>query len=85
MVGKQESLEAILDELTVEGELYEKLEDNAVRCTACAHRCLIREGRRGICHVRFNQRGKLWVPAGYVSALNVDPTEKKPFFHVYPG
>ena len=80
-------LEQILDELTVEGELYEKLDTtrNTVRCHACAHRCLIHEGRRGICHVRFNQGGVLRVPAGYVSALNVDPTEKKPFFHVLPG
>ena len=80
-------LEQILDELTVEGALYEKLDAtrNAVRCHACAHRCLINEGRRGICHVRFNQDGVLRVPSGYVSALNVDPTEKKPFFHILPG
>jgi pyruvate formate lyase activating enzyme len=79
------TLEQVLDELTVEGELYEKLENNAVRCYACAHRCVIKEGRRGICHVRFNQGGMLRVPAGYVGALNVDPTEKKPFFHILPG
>jgi pyruvate formate lyase activating enzyme len=75
----------ILDPLTVEGELYEKLEGNAVRCYACGHRCLIRPGRRGICQVRFNQDGKLHVPWGYVAALQVDPIEKKPFFHVFPG
>ena len=79
------SLEQILDELTQDGELYEKLDDRAVRCHACAHRCLIKEGRRGICHVRFNAAGTLRVPAGYVAALNVDPTEKKPFFHILPG
>jgi len=87
MAGENLMLEQILDELTVEGKLYEKLDAtrNAVRCYACAHRCLINEGRRGICHVRFNQGGVLRVPSGYVSALNVDPTEKKPFFHVLPG
>ena len=37
------NLADILDRLTVEGELYEKLEDNALRCFACAHRCLIRQ------------------------------------------
>ncbi len=74
-----------LDRLTVEGELYEKLDDNAVRCYACGHRCLIRDGRRGICQVRFNRQGRLQVPWGYVAALQVDPIEKKPFFHVYPG
>lgn len=74
-----------LDRLTIEGELYEKLDDNAVRCYACGHRCLIREGKRGICQVRFNREGRLYVPYGYVAALQVDPIEKKPFFHVYPG
>ncbi len=74
-----------LDELTVEGTLYEQLPDNAVRCFACGHRCLIREGKRGICQVRFNQGGKLRVPWGYVAALQSDPIEKKPFNHVMPG
>lgn len=79
------NLAETLDQLTVEGELYENLADNALRCTACGHRCLIREGRRGICKVRFNQDGKLKVPWGYVAALQVDPVEKKPFFHILPG
>ena len=74
-----------LDKLTVEGEIYEKLEDNAVRCYACGHRCMIREGKRGICQVRFNQGGELHVPSGYVAALQSDPVEKKPFFHVLPS
>ena len=52
----------ILDDLTQAGELYEALEDGSLRCTACAHRCLIREGNRGICKVRFNQGGELRVP-----------------------
>lgn len=75
----------LLDKLTVEGELYEKLDDNAVRCYACAHRCLIRDGRRGICQVRFNKDGKLMVPWGYVAGMQADPIEKKPFFHLLPG
>jgi pyruvate formate lyase activating enzyme len=74
-----------LDSLTVEGELYEKLEENALRCFACGHRCLIREGKRGICQVRFNEGGRLRVPWGYVGALQSDPIEKKPFSHVMPG
>jgi pyruvate formate lyase activating enzyme len=62
------NLAQTLDQLTVEGELYESLANDAVRCYACGHRCLIREGRRGICQVRFNQKGKLQVPWGYVAA-----------------
>jgi len=79
------NLVEILDSLTTQGELVEKQPDNTVRCTACGHRCLIREGRRGICQVRFNQGGNLRVPWGYVAALQADPIEKKPFFHVLPG
>jgi len=79
------SLEEHLDSMTTEGELYERLEDGSLRCYACGHRCLIKPGRRGICKVRFNEDGILRVPWGYVAALQVDPTEKKPFFHLYPG
>ena len=76
----------ILDQLTVENmELAEARVDHTVRCYACAHRCLIREGRRGICQVRFNRGGKLYVPWGYVAALQADPIEKKPFYHLLPG
>jgi len=67
------------------GTLYEKLPGNKVRCYACAHQCLILDGLRGICKVRYNQGGTLMVPHGYVGALQCDPTEKKPFFHVFPG
>jgi pyruvate formate lyase activating enzyme len=85
MATQTVALGELLNQLTVEGTLYEKLPDNAVRCYACAHRCLIRDGREGICRVRFNQGGRLYVPHGYVGALQVDPTEKKPFFHILPG
>lgn len=75
----------VLDSLTIDGELYEKLTYGSVRCFACGHRCLIRPGKRGICKVRFNQDGVLRVPYGYVSGLQVDPIEKKPFFHFLAG
>lgn len=75
----------VLNRLTHEGELYEQLPNNEVRCHACGHRCLIRDGRRGVCKVRFNQDGKLRVPWGYVAGLQADPIEKKPFSHLLPG
>jgi pyruvate formate lyase activating enzyme len=75
-----------LARLTVEGELYERLPDRRVRCLACGHRCLVPEGRDGVCRVRFNQGGILRVPHGYVAGgLALDPIEKKPFFHALPG
>jgi pyruvate formate lyase activating enzyme len=84
---KSAPLAAVLDSMTVEGaaELTEHLDDDALKCFACGHRCLIKEGKRGICKVRFNEGGHLRVPANYVAALACDPTEKKPFFHVLPG
>lgn len=81
----RDTLQTLLEKFTEEGKLYEKLAHDKVRCFACGHRCLIPEGKQGICRVRFNQGGKLLVPSGYVAALQVDPIEKKPFFHVLPG
>lgn len=74
----------MLDQRTAPGSLY-AVEGNALRCFACGHRCLIGEGKRGICKVRSNVAGELRVPWGYVAALQCDPVEKKPFFHVHPG
>ncbi len=78
-------LSRVIDPMVREGTLYEKLADNVVYCYACGHRCKIKDGARGICQVRYNLGGKLYVPWGYVAALQSDPTEKKPFYHLYPG
>ena len=60
--------------------------DGSVRCGVCAHRCLVRPDRRGICGVRENRDGQLWSLAyGAVVAVGLDPIEKKPLFHVAPG
>lgn len=56
-----------------------------VRCYACGHRCPIPEGQAGVCKVRFNRGGVLYVPYGYVAGVQCDPIEKKPFFHAMPG
>lgn len=79
------TLEQVLAGLGREGELYDRLAEDRVRCYACGHRCLIPPGQRGICKVRWNEGGRLMVPAGYVAGLQLDPIEKKPFFHAYPG
>ncbi len=57
-----------------------------VQCTLCPHRCSIADGRRGICGVRQAEDGKIVLPFfGAASALAVDPIEKKPLYHFYPG
>jgi pyruvate formate lyase activating enzyme len=69
-----------------EAMLYEKLDDKRVHCNLCAHRCTIKPDRRGICGVRENKDGILYTLVyGTLIAENIDPIEKKPFFHVYPG
>jgi pyruvate formate lyase activating enzyme len=79
------TLEEVLRANTSEGELYEKLDRNRIRCFACGHRCPIPDGAPGVCKVRFNEGGVLRVPWGYVAGAQCDPIEKKPFFHVRPG
>jgi pyruvate formate lyase activating enzyme len=79
------SLARLIDPRTREGELWESLPEGRLRCYACGHRCVIPPGQRGICKVRYNEGGRLRVPWGYVAGLQLDPVEKKPFFHAYPG
>jgi len=83
------TLQQRLDEMTAPAAdaLVEVVDgdERKLRCLSCGHRCLIKDGRRGICKIRYNEGGTLRVPRGYVGALQVDPVEKKPFFHVTPG
>jgi pyruvate formate lyase activating enzyme len=81
------TLRDILNERVREADpsLYEKLENNRVRCFSCGHCCPIPEGQPGVCKVRFNRGGTLYVPWGYTAGMQCDPIEKKPFFHAYPG
>lgn len=79
------TLRDLLNQNVREGELYEKLDRGRVRCYACGHCCPIPEGQPGVCKVRYNRDGKLYVPWGYVGGVQCDPIEKKPFFHAYPG
>jgi pyruvate formate lyase activating enzyme len=71
----------------MEAYLYEPLDDDRkVRCHLCHHRCVIKEGKRGICGVRENQHGILkTLVYGKLIAQHVDPIEKKPLYHVLPG
>lgn len=69
-----------------EALLYEKLEDNKVRCSTCYRRCLILEDKKGYCNTRVNLNGKLYSKLhGLVSEEAIDPIEKKPLYHFYPG
>jgi len=66
--------------------LFERLDDNKVKCNLCNHHCIIPPGKRGICGVRENQGGHLFsLVYGKIIAENVDPIEKKPLYHFLPG
>lgn len=66
--------------------LYQKLKNKKVRCRVCLQRCLIAPGTTGFCLTRLNKNGKLYsLIYGIVSATEVDPIEKKPLYHFYPG
>lgn len=70
----------------MEAFLYEFLKEKSVRCHLCNHRCIIKNGRRGICCVRENQDGVLHTLVyGKLIARHIDPIEKKPVFHLTPG
>ena len=81
------TLRDILDQSVREADpsLVENLGNNRIRCFSCGHCCPIPEGQAGVCKVRFNREGKLYVPWGYTAGMQCDPIEKKPFFHAYPG
>jgi len=69
-----------------EAMLYHPLENGKVQCILCNHRCIISSSKRGLCGVRENQGGKLYTLVyGRAISLNVDPIEKKPIFHLFPG
>ncbi|WP_232366976.1 AmmeMemoRadiSam system radical SAM enzyme [Alkalibacter mobilis] len=62
------------------------MNEKKVGCIACNHRCIISEGKRGICRVRENMDGSLYaLNYGKTIALNIDPIEKKPLYHFLPG
>ncbi|RLG54961.1 MAG: AmmeMemoRadiSam system radical SAM enzyme, partial [Candidatus Hydrothermarchaeota archaeon] len=68
-----------------EAMFYDKI-NGKVKCKLCRHSCVIPEGKRGICGVRQNRNGKLYsLVYGKLVAKNVDPIEKKPLYHFYPG
>ncbi|MCP4580178.1 MAG: AmmeMemoRadiSam system radical SAM enzyme [candidate division Zixibacteria bacterium] len=65
---------------------YDNLPDKRVRCTLCPSNCAIKPGNFGNCRLRKNDNGEL-IAAGYgqLVSLAIDPIEKKPLYHFYPG
>jgi len=69
-----------------EAMFYHRLEGGDVKCDLCNHRCIVRNNGKGVCHVRENRNGVLYTLVyGKLISRAVDPVEKKPLFHFYPG
>ena len=69
-----------------EASFYEKMNDKKVKCVLCPNNCILNNVQTGKCRVRKNIEGILYSRVyGKISALNIDPIEKKPFYHYMPG
>jgi len=69
-----------------EAMLYEKLPNSRVRCNTCQWHCTIGRGKFGICKMYHNKDGALYnMNYAKASSVAVDPIEKKPLFHFFPG
>ena len=69
-----------------EALLYHKQADGSVHCHLCGHHCVIKPGDHGVCQVRENRDGRLYsLVYGRSISAAVDPIEKKPLYHFYPG
>lgn len=69
-----------------EAQYWAPLSDDKVQCHLCPHHCVIRPEKEGLCRNKKNVGGKLFAHHfGEVSALALDPIEKKPLYHFYPG
>jgi pyruvate formate lyase activating enzyme len=74
-----------LASLAARATLFERAEHGHLRCVACAHRCVIQEGREGACQVRFVRDDALWAPRGYVARRYVRSIESNTLYHFHPG
>jgi pyruvate formate lyase activating enzyme len=70
--------------LAVPGDLQVK-DGELLRCTACAHRCVLGDGRVGACGVREGRDGRVFVPFGYIARRYVRAVETNTVYHVEPG
>ena len=77
---------ALIDASTIVSDALSVTRGNGrVECIACAHRCVIAPGRRGVCKVRYNEGGSLRVPWNYAGSLQINPIEQAPFMHAHAG
>lgn len=70
----------------VSTKYWHQLDDGRVQCDLCPHECKLKEGQRGLCYVRGREEGQIKLYTwGRSSGFCIDPIEKKPLNHYYPG
>lgn len=68
------------------GQFWRKIEGEKIVCELCPRHCVLNEGERGFCFVRQNVGGEMILTTyGRSSGFCIDPIEKKPLYHFYPG
>lgn len=73
-------------DIVKEAKYYQKLDHHVVRCLLCPHLCMLKDGQLGICRTRENREGVLYtLNSEIITAINMDPIEKKPLYHYKPG
>ena len=79
-------MQTILSEGTVTTKYWHKLSDTRIQCDMCPRFCKLHEGQRGLCFIRQNSNDQIVMTSyGRSSGFAVDPVEKKPLNHFYPG
>lgn len=69
-----------------EADYYQLLSEGEIACRLCPQRCRLASGKSGFCKIRANRDGKLITTNyGQISSISLDPIEKKPLYHYYPG
>lgn len=76
----------IIAPYTVSGRWWHRLDDERIQCDLCPRYCRLREGQHGFCYIRQARRGEIVLTSyGRASGFCIDPIEKKPLNHFYPG
>ena len=71
--------------MNVEAKHWEKINEH-IQCHICPHECKIMPGKSGQCRARKHDNGALWaINYGETTSIALDPIEKKPLYHFYPG
>jgi len=76
----------IIAPYTIKGEWWHRLDDGRIQCDLCPRYCKLREGQHGFCYIRQAHKGQIVLSSyGRASGFCIDPIEKKPLNHFYPG